>query len=216
MVARLLQAMMECYAEHVLSGPPSVDEVIIRANVSRATFYKYFNSIDEAIEQRAGELVNEMVDSLRDLVEPQMKPVLLFTVGVHLFLLRSVLDPTWAAFVARSDLLHVNGPLFQGVTRHLAASLTERDLSFLDADAAVTLAIGTMREAMRSLAKTSHPTRKYVEGTTAMILIGLGCTQERAHSLIREATIFIRGAAPDLLIWWRDPWLVGTKLARNR
>ena len=44
MEARLLLAVMECYAAHVLSGPPTVEEVIARADVSRATFYKYFNS----------------------------------------------------------------------------------------------------------------------------------------------------------------------------
>src|SRR5271154_6284970 len=121
MGARLLQAVMECYAGHVLSGPPTVEEVIARADVARATFYKYFNSVDEAIEQRASQLVDEMIDSLKDLVGPQMRPVLLFTVSVHLFLLRSVLDPTWAAFVARGDLLRADGVLFKGMTMHLAA-----------------------------------------------------------------------------------------------
>jgi len=42
--------------------------VIARADVSRAIFYKYFNSVDEAIEQRASELVDEMIDGLKDLV----------------------------------------------------------------------------------------------------------------------------------------------------
>lgn len=206
MEARLLQAVMESYAAHVLSGPPTVEEVIARADVSRATFYKYFTSVDEAIDKRASELVEEMVDSLKGLVRPQMKPVLLFTIAVHLFMLRSVLDPTWAAFVARSDKLYTDGTLFRGVTTHLTASLADNDVAFSDAEAALTLAIGTMREAMRRVAANSHPRRAYVEGTTAMILIGLGSSKESARSLIHEATIFIRGAAPDMLTWWTDPW----------
>ena len=212
MVARLLQAVMECYAGHLQSGPPTVEEVIARADVSRATFYKYFKSVDAAIEQRAGELVDEMIDSLKDLVGPQLKPVLLFTVSVHLFLLRSVLDPTWAAFVARSDLLRADGVLFKGLTTHLAAALTDHDVAFLDAQAARILAIGTMRETIRSIAQTDHPRREFVDEITTIILIGLGTARDAARSLVSEATIFIHGAAPDRLAWWRDPWSANVKL----
>ena len=206
MVARLLQAVMECYASHVPSGPPTVEEVIARADVSRATFYKYFNSVDEAIEQRASELVDEMIESLKGLVDTKMKPVLLFTMSVHLFLLRSVLDPTWAAFVARGHLLRPDGVLFQGMTMHLEASLTDREVAFANDEAARILAIGTMRETIRSIAQASDPQRDLIDEITAMILIGLGVDRVSARSLVNEATIFIRGAAPDRLVWWRDPW----------
>jgi AcrR family transcriptional regulator len=206
MSARLLQAVMECYAKHVLKGPPTVEEVVANADVSRATFYKYFDSIEEAIEQRASELVDEMVDSLKDLVEPQMKPAMLFTLAVHLFLLRSVLDPTWGAFVARSNLLRADGVILHGVTMHLAASLADGEMAFSDVEAARTFAVGTMRETIRAISQTRRPRRVFVDEVMTMILIGLGCTQERARSLVQEATIFIRGAAPDRLTWWRDPW----------
>ena len=206
MEARLLQAVMECYAGHVLSGPPTVEEVIARAEVSRATFYKYFNSVDEAIEKRAEELVDEMVESLKDLVAPELKPALLFTVSVHLFLLRSVLDPTWAAFVARSDLLRADSVLLQGMTAHLASSMATDELAFADPEAARNLAVGTMREAIRSIARTGNPRRNFVDETTTIILIGLGTTRKRALSLVSDATMFIRGAAPDRLRWWSDPW----------
>ncbi len=211
MAARLLQSVMECYAGHIQSGPPTVEEVIAHADVSRATFYKYFNSVDEAIEKRASELVDEMIDSLKGLVDPQMKPVLLFTVSVHLFLLRSVLDPIWAAFVARSDLLKADGVLFEGLVLHLSKSLADRDVAFSDSEAARTLAIGAMREAIRSIAQTTEPRREFVEEVTTMILIGLEVAREDARLLVTEATIFIRGAAPDRLTWWRDPWSAGAK-----
>ena len=211
MVARLLQAVMECYAEHVQSGPPTVEEVLARTDVSRATFYKYFNSVDEAIERRASELVDEMIVSLRDLVGPQMRAALQFTVATHFFLLRSVLDPTWGAFVARGDLLRVDGILFQGMTRHLAELLANGEVAFSDPEAARTLAIGTIREAIRLIARSAQPRRDYVDEITTMILVGLGMPREAARLLVTEATIFIRGAAPDRLAWWRDPWSVAPR-----
>ena len=186
-----------------------MEEVIARADVSRATFYKYFNSVDEAIEQRASELVDEMVSSLKDLVDPDMKPAMLFTVSVHLFLLRSVLDTTWAAFVARSDLLRADGVLIEGLTSHLASALEEGDLAYVDAEVARTLAVGTMREAIRSIARTSKPRRVFIDEATTMILVGLGTARAKARALVSDATIFIRGAAPDRLPWWRDPWAKG-------
>lgn len=208
MVARLLQAVMECYAGHIQSGPPTVEEVIARADVSRATFYKYFNSVDEAIEARASELVAEMIDSLKGLLNAQMRPAMLFAVSVHLFLLRSVLDPTWGAFVARSDLMRADGPLIEGLNLHLADALTDKELVFFDTEAARILAIGAMRETIRSIAQDNSPRRDMVEEITTMILIGLGITRKQAQVMVRDATIFIRGAAPDRLRWWRDPWTV--------
>ena len=212
MVARLLQAVMQCYGDHVVNGPPTVEEVIDVAKVSRATFYKYFNSVDEAIEQRAIELVDEMIDSLKDLVDAKMRPILQFTVSVHLFLLRSVLDPTWAAFVARSDLLRTDGILINGLDFHLANAIDDSDLFFADQEAARILAIGTLRETIRSISRDERSRRGLVDEITKMILVGLGAERAVADQLVRDATIFIRGAAPDRLPWWRDPWSVNAEL----
>ena len=61
---RLMTAVMTSYQQRLELGPPGVDEVIKDADVSRATFYKYFNSVDEAIHFLGGELVDEMTHSL--------------------------------------------------------------------------------------------------------------------------------------------------------
>jgi hypothetical protein len=68
-----------------------------------------------------------------------------------------------------------------------------------------------MREAIRAMAQTRHPRREFVEEITTMILIGLGIAREASRSLVTETTIFIRGAAPDRLTWWRDPWSAAAK-----
>lgn len=206
MIERLLQATMECYAEHVLTGPPSVDEVIARAKVARGTFYKYFVSVDQAIERRAEDLVNEMIESLKGLVNEQAQPVLVFTISVHLFLMRSVHDRIWAAFVAHSDMLRPDGELFHGITRHLSQAASLGEVHFADAAAARTMAIGSLREAIRSNARADHIKRGFLDEVMTIILIGLGVERAGAEALVEQATIFIRGAGPDRLGWWRDPW----------
>jgi AcrR family transcriptional regulator len=206
MTARLLQATMECYAEHLSSGPPSVDEVIARAEVARGTFYKYFDSVEEAITRRAEELVDEMVDSLKDLVAGQTQPIKIFTISVHLFLMRSVIDRTWAAFVAHSDMLRPGGELFNGITRHLSQAAGMGQVHFANPAAARTVAVGAMRGAIQSNAKGDEADRSYLDEVATLILIGLGVDRKEAEGLVAEATIFIRGAGPDRLTWWRDPW----------
>ncbi len=84
-------------------------------------------------------------------------------------------------------------------------------LAFADAEAARTLAVGTMRETIKSIAQTDRPRRDFVDEITTMILIGLGIARDAARSLVSDATIFIRGAAPDRLAWWRDPWSSNVK-----
>lgn len=207
MRARLLQAVMECYAIRVLDATPTVEDVTASAGVSRATFYKYFSSVEEAIEQRAGELVDEMIESLKDMLGSQMRPALLFTVSVRLFLTRSVLDPIWASFVARSDMLRADGVLFKGMTMHLNSSLSDGEFVFSDGQAALTLAVGTMREAIKLISQMQQPRREFLDEVMTMILIGLGANRERACLLVSEAATFIYDEAPTRLNWWRDPWV---------
>lgn len=150
-----------------------------------------------------------MVEGVRGLAGSDMKPVLMLTLSLHLFLLRSVLDRTWAAFVARSDLLRADGELFKGMTLHLASALADHELSFADPEAARADAVGTMREAIRWIAQTTAPGRATVDEITAIVLIGLGATRKTARSLVSDATTIIRGAAPGRLAWWRDPRVNG-------
>lgn len=204
MRARLLDAVMQVYAEHLEEGPPSVDAVINRADVSRATFYKYFNSVEEALAALGEELVEEMVASLIDLYDKRETAFFRMSGAILLFLMRSVIDRSWAAFVGRSDAIARNGEIFRAITLHLAQS--REILDFNNLEAAATLATGTLMQAIRYLAVEDHPTREYVEQVTVMILRSLGLDVEHAKEVVRDRTIYIRGSAPDRLAWWRDPW----------
>jgi AcrR family transcriptional regulator len=206
MRARLLEAVMHVYAGHIEEGPPSVDSVIRQADVSRATFYKYFNSVEEAISALGRELVDEMIASLINLYNPRDTAFFRMTGAIQLFLLRSVIDPTWAAFVGRSDGLARDGELFRGITTHLAQSRESHLVEFKNLEAATTIAIGSLMEAIRHLAVTRNPSREYIDEVTVMILRGLGLDAAQAAETVRDRTIYIRGLAPDCLPWWRDPW----------
>lgn len=205
---RLLNSVLATSNETPIGNHPSVEAVIEHAGVSKATFYKYFTSVDEAVGTFGAEMVDEMVQSLIVLFDAVPKPPLFcMTTSIQLFLMRSVNEPMWAAFAARTDALGGNSKARHGLELHISESFDEGLIEYGDHDAAVALAIGGLMEGMRHIAREpAHAHRKFVEGLVVLILKSLGIDDVAARTLVRDSGIFIRGAAPDLLPWWRDPW----------
>ena len=203
---RLLDAVMTSYAGRSQQDPPSVDDVITEASVSRATFYKYFNSVEEAIAVLGRELVDEMVRSLINLYGEREDAFFRLTTGIQLFLLRSVIDPLWASFVGRTDQLAQDTEPLKGMTRHLETAREQGLVSFVETEAAASLTVGAMMGTIGYMVRSGNRSQAYVEDLTAMILRGLGMDMDAARKVVREHTIFIRDVAPERLSWWRDPW----------
>ena len=205
---RLLAAVLECYA----SSPqqqPTVDDVIRQAGVSRATFYKYFNSVEQAAGILGRDLGQEMVEGLVTLFDGPEPPLFRVSTAVLLFLMRAVTDQVWGRFISRTDYLNQDTQPLIGMTALIARARDSGVLEFRDIDAAASLTVGAMMEAIRRMARTGQWSRPYVEELAAMVLRALGLGNEEAHETVRDRTIFIRGLAPDRLSWWRDPWLNG-------
>src|SRR5580692_12919582 len=66
---RLLTAVVESFARPKHDGTPTVDDIVEAAGVVRATFYKYFASIDEAVDAAGQELFSDMDRSSAQLLE---------------------------------------------------------------------------------------------------------------------------------------------------
>ena len=60
MRAHLLDAVLVTYPGDEPGTPAVIDDVIRHANVSRGTFYKYFRSLGEAVEELAAQLADEL------------------------------------------------------------------------------------------------------------------------------------------------------------
>ena len=163
--------------------------------------------VDEAIHLLGGELVDEMAQSLRSLFAgSDRSPFVRMSTGIQLFLIRSVTDPLWGAFVSRTDYLARDSDMLKTMTQHLIAARKQGDLHFIDIEAAISLLVGTLLEAIRHLVKSGQRSRSYVEDLNVMILCGLGVEPDAARQAARERATFIRGMAPERLSWWRDPW----------
>ncbi|MCB1389432.1 MAG: TetR/AcrR family transcriptional regulator [Rhodobacteraceae bacterium] len=205
---RLLQSVLAICSATPAGSRPSIESVIAHADVSKATFYKYFASVDEAVGTLGAEMVDEMVANLITLLgDKPDEPLVAMSTSIHLFLMRSVTEPLWADFVARSDALGGDSEARHGLEMHIGDSFRAGLVRIVNYEAAVALAIGALMEGMRHIARhPERPNRPFVEGLLAQILIGLGVETPAARRLVDESAAFIRAAAPERLTWWRDPW----------
>jgi AcrR family transcriptional regulator len=203
---RLLTAVVESFARPRRSSPPTVDEIVEAVGVVRGTFYKYFPSIDEAIEAAGQELFSDMDSSSAQLLEESGDGLSRLAAGIELFLIRIIIDPFWSAFIARADHLGRETPLRRAVAGDLSRAHAEGRLPIANMSAASTLVVGALTHAIRDLSQGVEDQRAYMEALTVMILCGLGVQPDEARAVMRDRAIFIRGLAPDRITWWRDPW----------
>ncbi len=203
---RLLAAVLNCYASKKQHEAPSIEDVIKEADVSRATFYLHFLSLEEAVNALGQEIAEETVRNMASLLTVSETPLQHLATGIQLYLLRSVTDAKWAAFGARTDFLSRDTTLRKAQQQHLTSARDAKLLKFSDLEAATSLMNGAMIEAMRHLVMTNDRSRAFVEETTVMILCGLRADYEVAKKVVHERAIYIRGLAPDCMTWWSDPW----------
>lgn len=197
---------MNSYIHNPECGPPGVEAVIKSAKVSRATFYKYFSSVEQALSTVGNDLIEEMVLSFRQIYSDDDGPYFRIIVGIQIFLMRSVLDPLWAAFVSRSDYQARDTELLRGITIHLALARQQGFVEFDDVAVATSLVVGTLMGAIRHLTRSDLRSRAYVSEVTIMILRGLGVERDVARQAVYKGAQFIAEQAPSRLGWWQDPW----------
>ncbi len=202
---RLLSAVMLCYAERQGHETPGIDDVIREAEVSRATFYLHFVSMEEAYKALSGHLADE-IKSVEHFFE-RSDPLERLAIGIQMFLLHGVADRVWARFVSATNYLSGDTFLIQAVETHLLEAREAKLVHFSEVRAARSLLLGSQSEAMRLLSDVNQQNRAYLEELTVMILCGLRADHERSKKVVHGTLIYIRGFAPDCVPWWRDPWI---------
>lgn len=189
MRARLLSAILDIYMPDGRGGAAVIDDVVQQAGVSRGTFYKYFDSLEEAVTELGQEMANEMLLTFERMFGSDPSPAIAVTAGTQLTLMRAMMEPRWAAFTSRVDFVAYfsqRNPMSDIVTHSLQRARESKLLHFESLAAAADFVIGVTLEGVRRAAHAEMCTRSYITEITLMNMQGLGMDRTTAQQAIEE------------------------------
>src|SRR5258708_25153928 len=202
---RLLSATLSLYLNRRERGPAIAEDVIKAAGVSRGPFYKYFNSVDEAVsavgQRLADQAVRELIAAVLD---KKVGPLAGAALGAQMLMCRAVLQPGWGDFVSRSDHLSKDSAYVAAVRRATLAGRAVGGFKFQSAEAAVDFQIGAVMGAMRRLVAGQSRPREYICEVAAITLKGLGADHSRSEAAAAQASHDLSLLGPRHLPWWRE------------
>jgi AcrR family transcriptional regulator len=202
---RLIAATMEVYRQSAGRHRPVIDDVIRAANVSRGTFYKYFDTLDEVLSEIGHATASEMLQSFERLFETLEDGAVMLATGPLMALTRAAMDPTHGAIVSHADLVdRISGddPRRQLAFRSLRYGREQGVFQFDSIEAAFDLVIGASVEGARRISRTGQLDGACIRETVVMILLGLGMKLPGARLAVTTAWRRLQDAS-EHLHWWK-------------
>lgn len=202
---RLIAATMDVYGQSTGGHRPVIDDVIRAADVSRGTFYKYFDTLDEVLTEIGRRTASEMLISFDRLFGPLDDAAVMLASGPLMALARAAMDPAHGAIISHADLVdRISGddPRRQLVYRCLNFGREQGVFQFESIEAAFDLVIGTSVEGARRISRTGQLDGAYIRETVAMVLLGLGLKRPAANRAVAAAWQLLQGAS-EHLHWWK-------------
>lgn len=182
MRARLIDGAMSLVAQN---GPAatSIDNVISQAQVSRGTFYKYFDAPASLVEAVAKELSNEIIRLIDPLVQGTDDPVLRMATGMRLALRLTRQHPVLGGFLARIGWpnLPPDQLMLEYVPRDLELGMQQGKFVRMDMRAAMNLTGGVLIGGIHTQLSGAAPD-DFPEQAATTVLMGLGVDRDTAHA----------------------------------
>jgi AcrR family transcriptional regulator len=198
----LLQSILVVCSGNTLSGPAVIDDVVRHAEVARGTFYKYFDSLDQAIAELGARLADEMTIGIYPVYNVLDSPVMRTATGFQLFLARAVIDPAWGAFVSHIDLLTNESILFDRMSSDIRLGITTGEYKVAMLEASGDLVLGLQTEAIRRIIRGEQK-GAYIQAMTGMLLRGLGVPPAKADKIVAQSYKRLCEEAPRSIPWWK-------------
>ncbi len=203
---RLIEATLAAYAECDAGRHPVVEDVIRIAEVSRGSFYKHFDAIDEVLAVIGRRMAHEMLSSYSHLAAGLPDDAARVALGPLMALARAAMEPSHGAFIARVDFIDYlasDEPRAHVVGLSLRHGRERGALHFQSPDAAIDLLIGACLEGARRILRTRRLDAAVVRELTAMVLRGLGVAPVDADRAVEKAWQRLLDEA-DTLHWWKS------------
>lgn len=205
MRGKLLDAAMRVFAASGISAP-IIDDVIREAEVSRGTFYNYFNSLDEVLVAIGQELNNQMTTDILPVYDVLTNPRHRAAVAFRLFLVRARLDPQWAGFVTRVDAWLHTSLVSEYMSRDLENGRAQGDFVFDRIDAATDFLMGASAHGIQAIRLGIEQPDRYIDTCVRMTLSSLGCVGDKCEEAASFSATYLqawaRGKVTETLPSW--------------
>lgn len=180
---RLLSTAVRIGAE---KGPASIviDDVVIAAEVSRGSFYKYFPSTDALMREVATQIANELIQMAEPVVLGFDDPAERVASGIRLVARTAIDHPLVAAFLVRLGWPDVRGPdvMLDFLRRDLSTGIRQRRFTRMPIELALNIATGSVIGATHCMLD-EECARDFAEQTAAAALRALGIEAIEAKAL---------------------------------
>ena len=203
---RLLDAVLDLYQPGQGSGSLVIDDVIRAAGVSRGSFYKYFASLDAAVNELGERMTADLIADFRRLFDDVTDPLVRAVGGAAMAMARGWHDPRWGGFTCRVDYVDyfARASMFDLLVRDaLDAARNGGQITFRSLDVAVDLIVGMTIEARRRLMLASVEPRAYIDEMIERTFAGLRADPAAIEAASVRAWDVMIQAAPGLG-WWRS------------
>lgn len=171
--AKILSAALAICAGN-LHSLPTVEAIVERAHLSRGTFYKYFDSVDEVLAALGQDLTQLALlegERFRGVFKEKLKGT---SVVLRVVLTRALLDRTWADFVLRTRGWAREGLLGDIVLQDLAEGRASGEYKIPDDEVALDFLRGLLESCIAALHKGVAKPEAYIDGAVYMWLQALG------------------------------------------
>lgn len=205
MQARLLEAVLALYQPGSGGGIPSIDEVIQLAGVSRGSFYKYFESVEQAIRVLGKRLTLEMMADFENLFGQEKNPLTKAIGGTAMTISRAWHDPKYGGFTSHIDPIEYYSRMtvFDILVRDCLDQARQQGyMDFDSLDVAFDLIVGTTVQARRRLVHGVENPFVYINEIVQRVFLGLGVEPQHLDKSSRAVWDRIDAFTPSLG-WWR-------------
>ena len=202
MRAHLLKSVMAVYPEGTDSSPAVIDDVVRHADVSRGTFYKYFDSLSQAVEELGSQLACEMTEVPNEVYFGLSDPPMRTATGFMTYLLRAYTDHRWGAFLSHIGLLTGDNPMVRNIVDDIERGIDSGDYSVASPSVASDVLIGAKVEAIRRII-SGKTDLDYIHAVTTMVLRSFGLPKMKSVKIVDKALKRILAEAPKRLEWWK-------------
>jgi AcrR family transcriptional regulator len=183
--ALLIQSALGVFAK---KGPdlPVIDDFIAAAGVARGTFYNYFRTTSELLVAVAGEMSDEVLQTVDPIVRSFDDPAVRLSVGPRLYVQMALRYPIWGEFLTRVGSRHtVRGKLLDDyITRDIVLGIDSGRLRAGNPMAVRDIILGSIFYGIETLL-TEPDHCDHVQDMLDTVLHGLGLEIEEAKAIAR-------------------------------